>query len=69
MKCDQIKGYLRYLLRAEIHERFFFEKMLAISIAIVYHIKCCDMIAMKREVAVGSRGSGGFPWSEGHVRN
>lgn len=30
----------------------------------MYTIKCCDMIAMKREVAALPKGTAGFPWSE-----
>ena len=33
---------------------------------LVYNNPCCDMIAMKREVAV--RDMTGFPWSECQVR-
>ena len=30
----------------------------------MYTIKCCDMIAVKREVAITLKGVIGFPWSE-----
>lgn len=30
----------------------------------MYTNSCCGMIAMKREVAAGSKGFAGFPWSE-----
>lgn len=30
----------------------------------MYTNPCCGMIAVKREVAAGPKGSAGFPWSE-----
>ncbi len=42
-----------------------FQKKLAIMEIIVYTNRCCDMIAMKREVAAERAG---FPWSECQVR-
>ena len=41
-----------------------FQKTLASSPNIMYTIKCCGMIAMKREVAALPRDGAGFPWSE-----
>ena len=41
------------------------KKTLAICKTIVYTNICCDMIAMKREVAARKAG---FPWSECQVR-
>ena len=41
------------------------KKLLAIRKEISYTINCCDMIAMKREVAARVAG---FPWSECQVR-
>ena len=41
-----------------------FQKPLAQLKIIMYTIKCCGMIAVKREVAAISRGTAGFPWSE-----
>ena len=38
--------------------------MLALGARIVYNKRCCDMIAVKREVAVRETG---FPWSECQV--
>lgn len=40
---------------------YFFQKLLALEEIILYTMKCCDMIAMKREVATVLVG---FPWSE-----
>lgn len=31
---------------------------------IMYTTNCCGMIAVKREVAAGSKDTAGFPWSE-----
>ncbi len=42
----------------------FFKKFLAYYPNVVYTNNCCDMIAMKREVAAGPEGTAGFPWSE-----
>ncbi len=47
------------------------KKVLAIILTPVYNGQCCDMIAMKREVAAeltGLAGMAGFPWSECQVR-
>ena len=47
------------------------KKVLAFILAPVYNGQCCDMIAMKREVAaelLGLAGMAGFPWSECQVR-
>ena len=41
------------------------KKLLAIPKEISYTNNCCDMIAMKREVAARVAG---FPWSECQVR-
>ncbi len=41
------------------------KKMLAIRKDLDYTLKCCDMIAVKREVAACMAG---FPWSECQVR-
>ena len=41
------------------------KKLLAIPKEISYTSNCCDMIAMKREVAARVAG---FPWSECQVR-
>ena len=38
--------------------------LLAYSQNIMYTIKCCGMIALKREVAALPKGTAGFPWSE-----
>ena len=43
---------------------YFFQKLLALEEIILYTMKCCDMIAMKREVAALPKGTAGFPWSE-----
>ena len=40
------------------------EKMLAFRKNVLYNQTCCDMIALKREVAAGPKGTAGFPWSE-----
>ncbi len=41
-----------------------FKIILACFRNIMYTIKCCDMIALKREVAALPEGIAGFPWSE-----
>ena len=41
------------------------KKLLAIPKKISYTYNCCDMIAMKREVAATEMA--GFPWSECQV--
>ena len=46
-------------------KQVFLKKMLAFPKIIVYTIKCCGMIAVKREVAAPVAG---FPWSECQVR-
>ncbi len=40
------------------------KKKLAIATFTLYTDECCDMIAMKREVAAVAKAAGGFPWSE-----
>ena len=45
--------------------QFFLKKGIANFKSIVYTSRCCDMIAMKREVAADKAG---FPWSECQVR-
>ena len=42
----------------------FLKKFLAYSPNIMYTNNCCGMIALKREVAAGPKGTAGFPWSE-----
>ena len=42
----------------------FLKKFLAKSPNIMYTNNCCGMIALKREVAAGPKGTAGFPWSE-----
>ena len=55
----------------------FFKKMLAFSNFSMYNARCCDMIAVKREVAAQCNGAleegeiavwQGIPWSECQVR-
>lgn len=41
-----------------------FKKFLAYYPNIMYTNNCCGMIALKREVAAGPKGTAGFPWSE-----
>ncbi len=45
----------------------FSKKVLAFSPNTMYNIKCCGMIAMKREVACLEKSGQGFPWSECQV--
>lgn len=40
------------------------KKFLAYYPNIMYTNNCCGMIALKREVAAGPKGTAGFPWSE-----
>jgi len=40
------------------------KKFLAYYSNIMYTNNCCGMIALKREVAAGPKGTAGFPWSE-----
>ena len=40
------------------------KKFLAYYPNIMYTYNCCGMIALKREVAAGPKGTAGFPWSE-----
>ena len=52
--------------RAELYEKKNNKKVLAICRWFLYNTKCCDMIAMKREVAALMWQV--FPWSECQVR-
>ena len=40
------------------------KKGIAFRKELCYDNSCCGMIALKREVAAGPKGTAGFPWSE-----
>ena len=54
-----------FVKSVSIKIQFFLKKGIANFKSIVYTSRCCDMIAMKREVAADKAG---FPWSECQVR-
>ena len=54
-----------FVKSVSIKIQFFLKKGIANFKSIVYTSRCCDMIAMKREVAVDKAV---FPWSECQVR-
>ena len=57
ISCDQYFGNIAKNVCIEIQKI-----SLAIFKSIMYYIHCCDMIAVKREVAAVD--TAGFPWSE-----
>lgn len=54
-----------FVKSVSIKIQFFLKKGIANFKSIVYTSRCCDMIAMKREVAADKAG---FPWSECQVK-
>ena len=65
-KLDLCSSFLFIIEKNENMYLKKYKKVLAFKVRIVYTTKCCDMIAMKREVAGDEQSFSGFPWSECH---